>query len=296
MKTKTVLITITAFLIFLFAGCGISQAEYDRASAQLRDSQAQVSELQTENKDLTAQRNAAYAELIMAQAKIAEFEGQVSELKQQYELVGETPTETAENIVKRYHETHIYSEYDFFVCSDMALDVWDMLKAHGINALIQIGNVEIGAENITAANHAWVLAETTTGKYMPLETTAGYAVWDNPLYYQGWSFDNPREYKRFVALKQEYITRIELAKQMWDTFESTRQTMLEVGAKYIDLASQIEGMSKLDPLLEIKLPELVLAAKEFGEIVGRCDQLNELMSQQNQELENIVSEMKGLTG
>ena len=218
--------------------------------------------------------------------------------QEEYELVGEAPTETAENIVKRYHETHIYSEYDFFVCADMALDVWDMLKAQGINSLIQIGNVKTRAKDITEADHAWVLAETSPGHYLALETTGGYAVYkdDNELYYKGWAFDNPKEYKRFVELKQEYNIRTELAKQMWETFEATRQTMLEVGAEYTDLANQVEGMSMLDPSLEAKLVELVLIAKEFGELVGRCDQLTELINEQTQELENIVSEMKGLVG
>ena len=284
MKIKLALITITVFLVFLLLGCGVSQAEYDTLSDQLITSQAQAAELQSNIKDL----------LIIAQSKITELEGQVSELKQQYELVGETPIETAENIVKRYHETHIYSEYDFFVCSDMALDVWDMLKAHGINALIQIGNVEIRAENITAANHAWVLAETTPGKYLALETTAGFAVWDKPLYYQGWSFDNPREYKRFVELKQEYNVRLSIIKQLWQTFEDARETALVAVNEYIELVNEASGMSALNPSFNSKVVELVLKGKECGEYIGRCDQLNELVSQQGRELENIISEMKEL--
>ena len=187
MKTKLVLITIMAFLIFLLLGCGGSQAEYDTVVDQFRASQAQVAELRNE------------------------IEG----LKRQYGIIGETPVETAENIVKRYHETHIYSEHDFYVCADMALDVWNMLKAQGIDAIIKVGNVETGAKDITEVDHAWVLAETSPGHYLALETTGGYAVWekDNALYYQGWSFDNPREYKRFVELRQEYNIRTRLIEQ-----------------------------------------------------------------------------------
>ncbi|GAI88828.1 unnamed protein product, partial [marine sediment metagenome] len=147
-----------------------------------------------------------------SQSQVVELQREIRGLKEQYEIVGETPAETAENIVKWYHETHIYSKYDFFVCSDMALDVWNMLKAQKIDALINIGNVEMGAENITEADHAWVLAETSPGKYLALETTGGYAVSDNPLYYKGWSFDNPAEYKRFVELKHEYDFRASLVK------------------------------------------------------------------------------------
>ncbi len=111
----------------------------------------------------------------------------------------------------------------------MATDVWDMLKAQGINARIKIGNVKVEAENITAADHAWVLAEVSPAKYLALETTGGYAVWgeDNPLYYKGWSFDNPKEYKRFVELRQEYNIRVSLVKELNETVISTAQTWLE---------------------------------------------------------------------
>jgi outer membrane murein-binding lipoprotein Lpp len=269
MKTKgVVLATITAFLTFLLVGCGISQAEYDRVSAQLTVSQSQVAELQE----------------------------QINELKEKYELAGETPTETAQNIVKRYHETHVYSEYDFFVCSDMALDVWDMLKAQGINAIVKTGNVKTEAKDITDADHAWVLAETSPGKYLALETTGGYAVWgeDNLLYYRGWSFDNPREYKRFVELKYEYNIRVRLIEQAGRDLESARQKGLDAANQLSLIAKELEALSILDPLWSFKLGEAIPKIEEMGEYIGRMKQLNELTSQQKQELENIVSEMRGL--
>jgi uncharacterized protein YunC (DUF1805 family) len=272
MKTRLVLIlTITAVLLScLFVGCGVSQEEYDRVDAQLKASQEQVIELQN----------------------------QVEELKERYELVGETPTDTAVNIVEHYHQTHIYSKYDFFVCSDMAMDVWDMLKAQEIPALIQIGNVETGAENITEADHVWVLAEVSPGHYLALETTGGNAVWgeDNPLYYRGWAFDNPREYKRFVELRHEYDIRVVIIKRLTDTFEASRSAGLEAANEYTKLANEVSGMSILDPLLSSRIAKVVLKAKECGEYIGRCDQLNELINEQQHELESIVSEMRGLTG
>ena len=217
-------------------------------------------------------------------------------LEEQYELVGETPIETAENIVKRYYETHIYSKYDFFVCSDMALDVWNMLKAQGIDALIQIGNVKTPAKDITEIDHAWVLAETSPGHYLALETTGGYTVWekDNPLYYRGWSFDNPREYKRFVELRQEYNIRVSIVEGLWQTFEVVRDAVQRAADEYLELINEVSEMSVLDPLLSSKIAELALKAKECGEYIGRADQLTELVSEQEQELENIVSEMRGL--
>ena len=271
MKTKTALITITAFLVFLFIGCGISQAEYDRVSAQSKASQAQVTELQR----------------------------QINQLKEQNELVGKTATDTAANIVRHYHETHIYSSYDFFVCSDMALDVWDMVKAQGINAVIQIGNVETAAKDITEANHAWVLAEVSLGSYLALETTGGYAVWskDNPLYYKGWSFDNPKEYKRFVELKQEYATLADIINGLISEAQKTSVQYENEQTQYQKLVNEFNMTYTGRPVsLEAfnfrdKMEAQLAVVKE---IEGRCNQLVELIKEQTQKLENILSEMKGL--
>jgi hypothetical protein len=264
------LTTALLLLSCILVGCagGIPQEQYDNVKNQLENSQKQVALLQSD----------------------------IKEFKQKYEIIGETPVETAENIVKRYHETHIYTEYDFFVCADMALDVWDMCKAQGINAIIKVGNIETEAKNITEANHAWVLAETNPGKYLALETTGGYAVWgeDNPLYYQGWSFDNPREYKRFVELKQEYNIRVQLIEQSGKDLESAAQKGLDATSQLSLIASELDMLSILDPLWNSKLGEAIPKIEEMGEYIGRLKQLNELMSQQEQELENIVSEMNDI--
>jgi len=234
--------------------------------------------------------------LTISQLQDAELQRQINELEEKYELASDTPPETAQKIVKHYHETHIYSEYDFFVCSDMALDVWDMLKTQRIDAIIQIGNVEKAANDITDADHAWILAEVSPGAYLALETTGGYAVLkaDNPLYYGGWSFDNPKEYKRFVELKYEYNIRADIINRLADIYEASRSAGLEAANEYSELVKEVDKMSILDPLLSSKIAEAVLKANECGEYIGRCDQLKELISQQSQELENIVSEMKGL--
>lgn len=292
MKSTALLIStmVIALVSCLFVGCGVPQEEYDKVNAQLRASQAQVTELQREY-------SSVIADLRDSQAQIVELQSEIGELKEQYEIVGETPIETAENIVKWYHETHIYTKYDFFVCSDMALDVWNMLKAQRIDALIQIGNVETGAENITEADHAWVLAESSPGQYLALETTAGSLVWreDNPLYYQGWSFDNPREYKRFVELKYEYNIRVKIIEQLAQAFEAAREAGLEATNEYTELGNEMNKISVLDPLFSSKVAEVVLKAKECGEYIGRCNQLNDLIDDELQELENIASEMRGLT-
>ena len=104
---------------------------------------------------------------------------------------------TLSQIVSDYCRNHTYSKEDWFVCTDMACDVWNMVKTKGIPAKIQVGNVQSDIDSLSAANHAWVLAEASPGKWVALEATAGRLVYadENPRYYRGWSFDNPRKLK-----------------------------------------------------------------------------------------------------
>jgi predicted nucleic acid-binding Zn ribbon protein len=106
-------------------------------------------------------------------------------------------TRIANEIVSNYHKSHIYSLNDMYVCVDMASDVWDMLKAQGINAKINIGNVNKDVTDIKDADHAWILAEISPNQYLALEATGGYSVEksDNPRYYYGWSYNSPKELK-----------------------------------------------------------------------------------------------------
>ena len=155
--------------------------------------------------------------------------------------------------------------------------------------------MDIGAESIAEANHAWVLAECYPGQYLALETTGGYIVKDDPLYYCGWSFDNPREYKRFVELMKEYNIRVRIIKQLEEAFDASRSAGMEIKTELTRLNNEVSGMSVLDPQLGFKIAQLVEKAEEYGEYVGECNQLNEMMIEQGQELESIVSEMWGLT-
>jgi len=108
-------------------------------------------------------------------------------------------------IVANYHETHTYSLTDLYVCGDMASDVWDMLKTQGINAKLNVGRVDQDISDIKDANHVWVLAEVAPNSYLALEATGGYSVQktDNPRYYYGWSFYNPKQLKNYLQLNKQ---------------------------------------------------------------------------------------------
>lgn len=119
---------------------------------------------------------------------------------------GQSPSEEAgkikilSDIVSDYHRNHTYVGDGVFVCGDMACDVWNMVVTKGIAAKIQVGNVERQITSLHEANHAWVLAETSPGSWLALETTAGRVVGpdENDKYYSGWSFANPKEFKDYL--------------------------------------------------------------------------------------------------
>ena len=251
-------------LSFALVGCqgGIAQELYDKIVAQLEDAQAQIAEVQaklTEAQDklndLQAEKEAVAAELEAAQAKAGELEEQVSWLIEQYELVGATKAETAENIVRYYHETHEYSAADLFICDDMASGVWNMLKAQGIDAVIAVGDIDVPISDIVLSDHTWVLAEVAPGENLALETTAGIVVpeSENPLYYRGWTFDSPGELKSYRQLVNEYNVRVVIRNQIshdadevfadyqQETNPTTRDKLKAVYDKLIELRDQHEA-------------------------------------------------------
>ncbi len=263
------LITVVFLLLFVLVGCmgGVSQEQYDAIAAQLVKAKEQVAQLQDEKGNLQAEKEAVAAELQAAQAQITELQGQVGGLKEQYELVGATPAKTAEKIVKYYHETHVYSQYDFFVCSDMASEVWNMLKAQGINAVIVVGNKDAAIGDILQSKHAWVLAEVAPGEYLALETTGGYVVpeSENALYYRGWSFDSPAKLKANNQLVREYNVRVGIINQIVAEANEVR-----------DEHNQATNQPTADKLKAV------------------YDKLIELIEQQEAEMNNLLAEINGL--
>jgi hypothetical protein len=88
----------------------------------------------------------------------------------------------------------------------MSQDVWDMVETKGINATIRVGNVMEKVSTINGADHAWVMAEVAPDQWVALETTRGllvcpdpnYCAVNNPLYFYGWDFANPKELQDFL--------------------------------------------------------------------------------------------------
>lgn len=198
----------------ILTGCqsGVSQDMYDSVVEQVNSAQDTIAQLQDEVADLNEAKEAAEEDLQEAMDTIDALQVQISSMAGQYDLTGETTVETVINIIEYYHDTHAYSVADLFVCSDMAAEVWSMLKAQGIDSLIVVGNKDTAINDIILSDHAWLLAEVGEGQYLAVETTGGYVVYENenPLYYQGWYFDSPADMKSYNELVREYNVRVEI--------------------------------------------------------------------------------------
>ena len=187
--TNTTTITTTA-------STGVSQADYDNLQSRYTDANHEIA--------------VAQDELGVSEGAVDSLEAQLAALKAKYEFTGDTLTQTATLLVANYHATHVYSTIDYFICGDMASEVWNMLKAQGISAVIVVGNVDSAITDILQSNHAWVLATVDNGARLALETTAGTTVSqsENALYYHGWTFKSPTDLKAINDLKREYNVRV----------------------------------------------------------------------------------------
>ena len=132
-------------------------------------------------------------------------------------------------LLKDYHSKHSYSKEDFFVCSDMAIEVWDIIKTAGIKAKLMVGNVERDIvkyksdhEYISEMNHVWVMAEVMPSDWIPVEATAGLIVHPKipsfELYNKGTSFENPRIFKEFSESRKALFQTCKEANIMADEF------------------------------------------------------------------------------
>lgn len=139
-----------------------------------------------------------------------------------------------DSIAKDYANSHTYSKRDLFVCVDMAMDLWNQLHTQGIKTIIKAGSVSkemnFLVRNdpesfIREMDHVWLIFEVENDRYLPLETTGGFIVFnDTPngnRYFIGLEFENPRLFKAFMEARERYFTICKQAEMMRNAFNET---------------------------------------------------------------------------
>ncbi len=159
-----------------------------------------------------------------------------------------------EELVAAYYQTHEYSSEDLFVCTDMALDLWDQLKAKGIPAYIVIGCLDKRFPSDEEFDHAWVVAEPVSGKYVALDATSGEANLTNERYYHGYYFDNPKSLKEYTDLIDDYQNQADVVNRMVDRYNQRHR---EYSAALSDLNQNVE-------IYNIRYAQRSLSASEYG--------------------------------
>lgn len=130
----------------------------------------------------------------------------------------EETQEELENLVAEYYRKHEYSKEDLFVCTDMALDLWDQLKAKKIPAYIVIGSLEKRYPMEEEFNHAWVVAEPISGKYVAMDPTSGEVNLTSERYYHGFYFDNPKNLKEYTDSIEDYKNQANVVARIVDRY------------------------------------------------------------------------------
>ena len=177
-----------------------------------------------------------------------------------------------EEILSDYRKNHTYvgkqsgAEADIFVCGDMACDVWNIVETKGIKARIQVGNAKEKIDSMARANHAWVMAEVSPDNWVAMETTAGQVVHarDNPNYYWGRSFANPKEFKEYSALRQQLNDAVSKAAKAQDRYN-------EMVDQYN--AADRQSQAPLIPELNRRAAILAERAKDVTEGTRRLKEL-----------------------
>ena len=146
-------------------------------------------------------------------------------------------------------------------------------------------------------DHAWVLAKISPDGYLALEATGGYAVpeQENGLYYKGWSFGSPREYKRYIEIRQEYNIRVSIIEQLNQKAQATYEEYEKEHNYYKELVDEFNSkyagrpVSSASKAHQEKIDNQLALAKEKE---GQYSQLSELIKEQRQELENLAADMR----
>ncbi|BBD09464.1 hypothetical protein [Desulfovibrio ferrophilus] len=112
-----------------------------------------------------------------------------------------------QDILTDYRKNHTYMGNDLYMCADMAMDVWNIVRTKGFNAKLAGGNPDRDIMASTTSylegmSHAWVMAQVSPKDWIAMECTGGFLVpkKEKPLYYSSAIFfSNPAELKTFMA-------------------------------------------------------------------------------------------------
>jgi len=206
-------------------------------------------------------------------------------------------------IVENYHKIHTYSLNDYFVCADMAQDVWNIVETQGMRALLVAGNIKNPDADWKDYDHAWVIVETGPRQWVALETTGGFLVYkkDNPNYYRGIFFENPKDLKTNMDLRRDHnneIERFATIVSQYNAKVSEYNTELDYYRSLVDSYNQkYVGKSltaaEYQASLEVK-NTLNSEQQKLAQLKTELDQLTITYNNEKQIMDKITAQMNDL--
>ncbi len=229
--------------------------------------------------------------------------GQKSMVTFTIETQEDTNIRVLRQIVEDYHKIHTYSLYDYFVCADMAQDVWNIVETQGMRAVLVTGNITDPDAGWKDYDHAWVIVEAAPQQWIALETTGGFLVYKNanPNYYRGTFFENPKDLKTNMDLIHDYnneISRFAAIVSQYNEKMSEYNTERDYYRSLVDsynnnYAGQNLTAAEYQESVEVK-NTLDSEQLKLVQLKAELDQLAITYDNENQIVENITAQMSEL--
>jgi len=164
-------------------------------------------------------------------------------------------------LARDYYDNHEYTLERGYVCLDMAMDFWDVVIAHKMNAKIVVGNRTRMPDAIINANHAWVIVEVEPDNWVPVEVVNGSVMYGTDIYYHGWIFNSPQEIKDFL---DEY----DIVIAHWNTFVRARSKYNEEVQVYNNLIGDNGDRTEIERM-SLELKDLKIVVEYTGLVLNQ---------------------------
>jgi hypothetical protein len=230
--------------------------------------------------------------------------GQKSTVAVTIESQEDTNIRVLRQIVEDYHKIHSYNLDDYFICADMAQDVWNIVDTRGMRALLVAGNIKNPAAGWKEYNHSWVIVETAPRQWVALETTGGFLVYknNNPNYYRGIFFENPRELKNNMDLRRDYNNGIVRYETMVNQYTAKKSEYNTEQNYYRSLAdsynndyagkdltpAEYNESVKIKNSLDSEEMKLVRVKAEMDQLSVTCDAEKQILDNMNDQMGELV--------
>jgi len=211
-------------------------------------------------------------------------------------LTGETSVYEIRTFLKDYASSHDAGSgtgsspgtdtgsSDFSSITYSCLQLQDALVSAGIETDIVLGSIEtakntepneILPENFTMLNRAWLMLMAGPTGRLAVETD-GFRIMDedsSPLYYEGYSFSDPADFREYLSLLDDYESAAADAEGM----------QAELNQCFAELGIMIDEYNRLyggRPMTDKSAEEQAMVFERRG----RCNAISELLGRELQSL------------